>query len=575
MATSFGNLFRKRRLRAGVIATAVVAGGLASLSPAYANHPEVSLTGSNFEIDTDANLKVDDAAPSIDWASVTATVTPDAPTGADDDSFGQGAKEDTAVPTIVDGSIPPNKSDLLNFGVYLEEDTGGRFLHVFWHRVQEPQGTTNMDFEFNQSETLSTNNVTPERTSGDVLIQYDLAEGGTNPELFVSRWIDGSEDPPATAAGCEAANKLPCWSARVNLSDAGDATGSINTSAIPVAEADPLGADISPRTFGEASIDFDALIGDSTECVGFGSAYLKSRASDSFTAALKDFIAPEDVNIDNCGEVKVIKTDDATPANLLNGATFDLVEDAAPTGGAPGVEDTVVAASCTTGPPDNLDGECLFEDVFQGEYWVIETAAPAGHDLADPVYQHVTVTASATDPVTVTFVNPRQRGAIVIDKTAKHAAAEGGEVDQSGVTFTVKDSGGNTVPGGTVVTGADGTACVGNLLFGNYTVTETVPAGYAAEGDVTKSVTVDSEAACGPPTTGDPESVSFVNVPLTDLDVSVDSQIAGGTHSTIDCTLGGTSLDTEPDAGDALDDVALGLDDLEPGTYVCTVVIDP
>ena len=58
------------------------------------------------------------------------------------------------MPTVVDGSIPPNKSDLLNFGLYLEEATAGDFLHLYWHRVQEPSGTTNMDFEFNKSETL-------------------------------------------------------------------------------------------------------------------------------------------------------------------------------------------------------------------------------------------------------------------------------------------------------------------------------------------------------------------------------------------------------------------------------------
>ena len=40
-------------------------------APASASHPEVSLPGSNFEIDTNANLRVDDPAPSIDWASVT------------------------------------------------------------------------------------------------------------------------------------------------------------------------------------------------------------------------------------------------------------------------------------------------------------------------------------------------------------------------------------------------------------------------------------------------------------------------------------------------------------------------
>ena len=46
-----------------------------------------------------------------------------------------------------------------------------------------------------------------------------------------------------------------------------------------------------------------------------------------------------------------------------------------------------------------------------------------------------------------------------------------------GATFTVKDSDGNTVPGGTVVTDANGQACVDNLLFGDYTVEETVPIG--------------------------------------------------------------------------------------------------
>jgi len=170
------------------------------------SHPEVSLTGSSFEIDTDANLKVDDASPSLDWANVTEIRKADEPTGATDDSFGQGTKEDTAVPIVVDGSIPPNKSDLLNFGVYLETTTSGRkFLNLFWHRVQEPSGTTNMDFEFNQLKTDTTpppgNGVTPLRTAGDLLIQYDLSQGGTNPVLFVSRWVTTGDK-----SQCEAAN---------------------------------------------------------------------------------------------------------------------------------------------------------------------------------------------------------------------------------------------------------------------------------------------------------------------------------------------------------------------------------
>ena len=202
---------RRGFLAAAIIALliAVVAGPLGS---ALASHSEVSLPGSNFEIDTDANLKVDDPAPSIDWANVAETRKADTPSGSADESFGNGTKEDTAVPSVVDGGIPPNKSDLKFFGVYQEGNTSGGFLNLFWSRVQEPSGTTNMDFEFNQSSTASANGITPIRSGGDLLIQYDLSQGGTNPKLFLSTWVaSGSKSL------CEAANATPCWSKKVDL----------------------------------------------------------------------------------------------------------------------------------------------------------------------------------------------------------------------------------------------------------------------------------------------------------------------------------------------------------------------
>jgi Predicted outer membrane protein len=402
-----------------------------------------------------------------------------------------------------------------------------------------------MDFEFNQSSVISGNGVTPVRTAGDVLIQYDLSQGGTHPNLFMSRWV-------TTGSGslCQANNTTPCWGTRVNLSAAGLATGSINTSAIPAAESDGLGA-ISARTFGEAQIDFDAFTGGGTGCVAFGSAYLKSRSSDSFTAALKDFIAPLTLNLSLCGSIHVVKNDDATPPALLDGAQFNLVKDAAPVGGAPGPEDTVVTASCTT-----VAGVCDFLAVTQGEYWVIETVAPVGHALADPPYQHATV--GADTQVTLTFVDPRNRGAITLHKSAKHAADPSGVIDQAGVDFTI-----NGTP---VTTDANGEACVDGLLFGSYDVVETVPAGYHAAGDTTKSVTVDQSGTCA----AGSETVEFVNTPLTNITVSVDSQVVGGTASTIDCSPSGGSAST-----DATGDGSLTETDLEPGTYTCVVVIDP
>ena len=545
-------LIRARRstVQALLLVTAVLGLLLAYVMPAAASHPEVSLAGSNFEIDTDANLKVDDPAPSIDWASVSEVRQTDKATGTQDDSFGQGTKEDTAIPTVVSGSIPNNKSDLLHFGVYQETTPGGRnFVHMFWHRVQEPTGTTNMDFEFNQATTVSGNGVTPVRSAGDMLIQYDLAQGGTHPELFLSRWV--TSGPKSL---CEAANSTPCWGKRVDLSAAGDATGSINTSSIPAAESDGLG-NVSSRTFGEASVDLDAILGSSTQCVAFGSAYLKSRASDAFTAELKDFIAPAPVNINLCGKVKIVKTDDATPPSPLAGAEFTLYKDNPPVGGSRGAEDTVTSLKCTTG----ADGTCTIDNVFKGEYWVVETVVPAGHDgVAD---QHVTVVANQT--VTVgPLVDPRQVGAIKVTKLRKHAADGAGDHPQSGVGFTVN--------GVTKTTGADGTVCFDGLLFGSYTVHETVPTGYHGEAD--KTVVVDNKASCGDASYVG-ESVTFHNTPLSNITVSFESQVSGGTAAQISCTgLTATPPDGTPSA---FDDTSETFKNLEPGTYNCTVVVDP
>ncbi len=104
--------------------------------------------------------------------SLNLVVAPDKPPGADDDSFKR-AKEDDPNPTIDVGSIPKNKSDLFRFYVANEQVEGDDFLYLGWVRG-ETSGSTNMDFEFNQSEQLSGNGVTPVRTPGDILITFQL-----------------------------------------------------------------------------------------------------------------------------------------------------------------------------------------------------------------------------------------------------------------------------------------------------------------------------------------------------------------------------------------------------------------
>ena len=74
---------RKRGPIALWAALAAMAVGLVFALPAVANHGDATLAGSNFEIDDDANLKVDHPAPSIDWASVTEVRGTDTRLGAE------------------------------------------------------------------------------------------------------------------------------------------------------------------------------------------------------------------------------------------------------------------------------------------------------------------------------------------------------------------------------------------------------------------------------------------------------------------------------------------------------------
>ncbi len=404
---------RRRRTLLLPILAALVIGLAIGVPAAVGSHYQQSLEGSGFQIDTNANLIVDsDPDATKDWANVSEIRKADLPSGAGDDSFGQGAKEDTEVPAVVTGSIPPNKSDLLTFGVYLETTgTGARFLNLFWHRVQDPSGTTNMDFEFNQSTTISGNGVTPVRVAGDLLVQYDLSQGGTNPVLFLSRWVTSG-----AASQCEASNSVPCWSTKVDLSAAGDATGSINTSAIPSGEADGLGA-ISARTFGEAQLDFDALTGGVTTCTSFGSVYLKSRSSDSFTSALKDFIAPTATNLSNCGQVIIRKVTDpaSDPATVQFGYTKSF---------------TTAPSSLNTFPLGHGQNKTFSNVLFGSGYTVNETSLPTGWDFVSvdctastgvtPTFSTSTVTFaidSASDILDCTYTN-RARGDIKLVKNA-------------------------------------------------------------------------------------------------------------------------------------------------------------
>ena len=238
------------------------------------------------------------------------------PSGQNDNSFGQGTQEnDTNAPTIIAGSIPNNKSDLMWFGGY-QEPSSPKTLELFWSRVQSPEGTTNMDFELNQKAcpgSCSANGVTPVRTAGDKLITYDLSKGGTVPSISIRQWL-GSVWGPADVVS-DGANPT--------------ALGAVNTSSIAANDSGGIGA-LDAFTFGEAAISYQALFGGSTGCTTLGSVYVKSRSSDSFNAELKDFIAPRPITVSNCTTISHhavvdlgLRRDSAHDSATLGNATAD------------------------------------------------------------------------------------------------------------------------------------------------------------------------------------------------------------------------------------------------------------
>jgi hypothetical protein len=264
-----------------------------------------------------------------DWLSVTnpsdLVEKNDDPSGALDRSFGQGTKEDTPQPTVVNGSIPPNKSDLTKFGIYTnkgsETPVPHDYLYMYWER-SNTLGSANMDFEFNQKECVpsatptncanngpdpdgNTQNLTPIRSAGDILVTFDFASGGNVVQLGLLKWVTSGANSQCEANGATTAQG--CWGNRVDLDASGNADGAVS----------------ADQKFGEAAIDLtDTVFGDS--CAFLGSAYLKSRSSDSFTAALKDFVPPTGVDISNCGKIIIDKVTNPNPDPSNTSFNFKL-----------------------------------------------------------------------------------------------------------------------------------------------------------------------------------------------------------------------------------------------------------
>ena len=528
----------KRRLL--VLALAAVA-IVVFVAAAYGN-----LTGSKFE-GNDANLVVNTAG-NLDWDNApNLSVGVDLPTGTTDNSFGNGSKEDNLNVTVGDGSIPNSKADLARFAVAGETVGTNTFLYLAWSRENQ-NGTVNFDFEINAAEQpnlVTTGAKTLVRTTNDLLINYGFQGGGSTAALSLRKWT-------GTQWGAETPISSNCSEGAANTSPVSDTLGGNPPVTRPAGQ------------FGEAAINLVcAGVLQPNTCAPFSSAYVKSRSSTAFTSEIKDFIAPVHLSLAGCGKLTIIKH--TSPGDLDQNFGYTT------TGGlSPG----------TFNLNDHGTDTQVFDNLQPGTYTVTEGADPvgfafgsltcvgAGGSSSGKVSTAVIVGGS---DITCTYINNQQLGAIKISKTSIKA-----NTPLAGATFHVTGPG--SFSADPVTAGTGGTVCIDGLVFGTYHVNESVaPTGYDIDDTTTHDVVVDTNTTCA----ADPyvgETFSASDTPKTDILVKATSQVAGGTASRVTCK-NAANVDIgnspQPSASTFADPAQVDAVGLHPGTYVCTIIVDP
>ena len=548
----------------------------------FANSPPVN-SSSNCAVTTGATQVTADANGEISWVP--------------------GQKFDTLCPALSVNNNPP-KDEFTNVAAF--SDTAANLDEYFYGATIRPNvnGNTSGDVELNQSSGNGTTSAGC-RTAGDRLIAYDFLNGGTNLDFHVLTWIDSTN---STAGGnngtCLVAKKMPCWGANVIIPDSSAFDGEANQSPITAANNGMNNTALPAQAFAEFGINLSLALNLRGKCISFPQQVWESRSSgSSFTSNPQD-IEISNTQIQNCGTITIIKRTDPRGLNQ----SFNFHQDVTNAGDFT-LNDNGNSSS------DSTANTKTFSNVLTGTYHVSEDALPSGFG-----FESVNCTASTgsstsngTDDathigsktlnlagggsITCVYVNKQQLGAIKIVKTSSKAAHTplngahfqicsndgpyntGPNHDQNPCS-PVKTGSGDLVTSGTGASA--GTACIDNLAFGsNYYVSEkSPPTGYSDDsGGATTQVTVNVNTTCA----GSPQTFTYRDTPLTNLSAHVESQVSGGTNSRISCvnSSNNAAIGNSPQPADLLGQPQFGdpetvtANGLSPGTYTCTVVIDP
>jgi hypothetical protein len=533
---------------------------------------------------------------------------------------------------VVSGSTPPQKDDL--FDIVSNSRISGSQSELDLGMVRtNNNGSSHVDFELNRQDwtpgsatgaTCGTDKTgitgfkCPVRTEGDLLVSFEISPSSTTPPVEVNAryfvWdLPGGTDANGHGRGspdCQgplSGNENTCPWEEISAPSGTVLLTAVNGADFPAApwgSRNPDGTATSTYPAGgwfEAGLDLDAL-GFSPSCPGFGTASAKARSSgSSVTSALTDLAGPFPVNLNNCAKITIIK--DAQP-NSAQDFTYTT-------------SGTGLSNFSLDDDADNtLSNTKVFTDLSPGSYSVTEGAPGGGYalstdtcvvdksDASQPTTASgdnstgvSTITLGALGEVTCTYVNVLQRS-LIISKVAKDAStATTGNEPLGGVTFTIDPD--PTDGTGTLsvtdlfageASGTDqfraaatgkGKICVDlgtSVSATSFSITESVPSGYAVQGDNPKTGIAPATGTCASRGTSATADAAFINDPLSSITVTFSSTATGAsgpaTAANINCSPQGTT--SEQGAADpAFDDTSETFSALKPGQVVCTINIDP
>ena len=234
----------------------------------------------------------------LDWDGVHARVVHNEDPNKEDTAFVGGSKEREPAHWILTaeaGGVSPGKTNIRDAWSVVDQPGGRTFLYLAFDRAAA-DGDTFVTFELNQSGRTWVNDKNsriPCRRDGDVLVSYEIS--GNTREVVLRRWRTGVTDPQS---GCDRTGTIqPLTRVRADV----EAQGALNATAI--ANGLPgAGAAIAALRFGEAALDLDALLGPefANGCFAFGSVWMHSRASNSPTSQMQDYVAPTPIDLRTC-----------------------------------------------------------------------------------------------------------------------------------------------------------------------------------------------------------------------------------------------------------------------------------